>query len=143
MREILFRGKRCDNGEWVYGACCPDAKYKDVICFIRYYDKKTMQMTEIDIETRGQFTGLCDKNGTKIFEGDIVRWENVDDYGEVHKSHNHEILFDDKYFYSFVASRDYGRDVFTKIQFSFNDIRKNNIEVIGNIYDNPELLEGE
>ena len=141
MREILFRGKRIDNDEWVYGSFCMDALEQfNGLCgvdgFIRLYDKAKckMQSYEVDRETVGQYTGCADKNGKRIFEGDIVQY--------------HERQFDGKD----VPVRD--AVVYEAGGFSvracflnnwlWNSINVNtqlrDVAIIGNIHDNPERL---
>lgn len=142
MREILFRGKREDNGEWVEGA--------SIIVFAQdkvYIPKKSSRldvihdthsnltrientkMYKVDVSTIGQYTGLTDKNGTKIFEGDICEFTNADGEKTPYK-----VLWD---FHRWL------------VQMGCENIYPDDLdedfagwaEVIGNIHDNPELLE--
>lgn len=159
MREILFRGKRKDNSEWVEGYYC--GKVNETFFSPA---KDSAQIIDDDLywhevipETVGQFTSLTDKNGKKIFEGDIFKfpdevWESsytscgtewdsweVENYGVIG-------------FEEYTARFDF-------VQYRYNensveaDLHENNclefaefvkkLEVIGNIHDNPELLGGE
>lgn len=136
MREILFRGKRADSGEWVEGD----------LLQIKYYNKpiiecKIMPQAPVSSaypvlpETVGQYTGLTDKNGVRIFEGDICKFKRFNDV------HVGEIVFNVTtasfimWYQSIVGA--YGEKATQKMLLSVCD----DIEVIGNIHDNPELLE--
>ena len=143
MRDILFRGKRLDNGEWVEGWYQPETTIKHwngiqetVGVTIAYKaEDGFLEDTLVDPSTVGQYTGLTDKNGKRIFEGDIVA-QNWYDYDEPR---------DDSF----------GKVVFCEYDCSFSvmDVNKDGfmplgrcgsyhweVEVIGNIHDNPELL---
>ena len=134
MREILFRGKRVDNGEWVYGWYAPlVCNDKTVISYIR--DKNGTDK-EVIPETVGQYTGLTDKNGKKIFEGDIVSYEDCpasDYYRETIIINRGVIEFSDGAFYATE------RETVDMDDLIYNGTM--DCEVIGNIHDNPELLE--
>ena len=136
MREILFRGKRCDNGEWVQGYYIradhhwhKHGIHKDWITLGASANGGWFALHNkyaVKAETVGQFTGLTDKNGKKIFEGDIVasQWcRGVVRYGEFNCS-----CCDGVFGWYFNGA----------------DIREyDTYEVIGNIHDNPELMEGD
>ena len=130
MREILFRGKRTDNGEWIYGDLI-----QNVDCLkIREQEKSIKKITksyEVDLETVGQFTGLLDKNGKKIFEGDIVLGLFLFDM-----SINAVVKFRDGAF-----GLEWRRGEIIEFN-AFTSLCNITYEIIGNIYDNPELLEG-
>lgn len=134
MREILFRGKHISSGEWVrghyYTLDWSQTKTPDVAHYIWVIGGAS---EKIDPDTVGQFTGLTDKNGKKIFEGDIVK----DESGVVYP-----VVFDLTGFYlKYAPPYSHG--------FHFDLLPLSNywhahgaiIEVIGNIHDQPELLE--
>lgn len=130
MREILFRGKRVDNGEWVHGGIVHQTDhYGEPVD--RYYIIDGTETQDYDIgyeyevvpETVGQFTGLRDKNGKRIFEGDILSFETM--RGTI----------------SFTVYYDEECGVWQPFGDSYCGFDPKDVEVIGNIHDNPELLE--
>ena len=134
MREILFRGKRTDNGKWECGDLLSPNEFNAIphIVYIDYlneYGDIGEISTPVIPETVGQFTGLTDKNGKKIFEGDIV--ERVSD-GE------RAVISWLKYSACFGLSFGGWCCGFD----NYDDNLPSDFEVIGNIHDNPELLEG-
>ena len=139
MREILFMGKRKDNGEWVVGHYCKsfgrvNGKTYD---YHVIYNLISGRHYQIIPETLGQYTGLTDENGTKIFEGDVVEtYEDYDDtFGypatDVFRS---LVIWDESNCCFAIKTGDY-------IQ-PFNDWDWDYTTKIGNIHDNPELLGG-
>ena len=123
MREILFRGKRTDTKEWIEGIAFPHDNDK-VAMFSQHPMFGILLGDEVDPETVGQFTGLTDKNGKKIFEGDIIE-DNIE-----YESNRYVINYL-PYYARFSAVKP--NNVFCVFAYQRG-------EVIGNIYDNPELL---
>lgn len=153
-REILFRGKQIDNDEWVEGYFLQ--LYRSERAFIvpkLFVQRGTLRMSgetppkiipiEVIPESVSQFTGLVDKNGKRIFERDIISATALDTGEEqravvcfgnfIDENNNDEYI---GFFIEFDGIKT------TIIQLSMEEC-KNRIEVIGNIYDNPELLEVE
>lgn len=127
MREILFRGKRADTGDWVYGVPTKDGHGETVMVESTFecdeYNCRGANCLYVNENTVGQYTGSTDKNDKKIFEGDIV------------KSYNRHI--------GWVEFRS---NTFVKRCYCHlfgNAIHGDDQTVIGNIYDNPELLRGD
>ena len=128
MREILFRGKRLDNGEWIEGF------------FFQIWERTYIlwgttngapNMIEVDPLTVGQYTGLTEKNGKKVFEGDVVRrgYENANGsfYDNMPVSYSVN--------YGGWLTGCYER-------LTPKTVQRESVEVIGNVHDNPELLGG-
>ena len=124
MREILFRGKREDNGGWAYGS---------LLCYKGYsiFDEIWENFLTVQAKTIGQYTGLKDKNGKRIFEGDICR--NVKT-GEIVSVKWHGTMA------GYVWSK---RTANNKNLYDFGELFRafDRYEIIGNIHDNPEFLE--
>ena len=139
MREILFRGKQTDNGEWIEGAYNPfhlnfgEREEKPHIIIISDDEDIDGLWCEVIPETVGQYTGLTDKNGKRIFEGDIVHCVSKLDSADM------VIIFECGQFRMILAEKyhEYQTNV------GYYDINCFAKEVIGNIHDNPELLGGE
>ena len=125
MREILFRGKRMDNGEWVEGDLHKNTGFSKA--HIHPVGERVRSFDVIP-ETVGQYTGLTDKNGNKIFEGDIV---------ELHFSGARGVVIFDKYCFIIEVHAFGGME-----RNIIGEYDKDVLEVIGNIHDNP-LLKGE
>lgn len=131
MREILFRGKRSDNGEWSEGSLLYDSEQNESY-IAECFEDKAAYLREVVPETVGQFTGLIDKNGKKIFEDDIIKV--TDDNGETNlcSCGIGDVCFCYGVWYIEGEVNDGLYDV-KNIYY---------IEIIGNIHDNPELLKG-
>lgn len=140
IREVIFRGKRTDNGEWIYGyvnqhrgesildCMCEQINSDDF--YIYDYAAKIDTgiyglLYKIIPETVGQYTGLTDKNGVKIFDGDIVKA-----FTRYDTQHTNAIIYRNGVFW-------FGNWNWVEFLDRFRYA-----EVIGNIHDNPELLEG-
>ena len=119
-REILFRGKSFETGEWVVGSLIN----RHITQIVRLID----DIIEVDPKTVCQFIGQADKNGVKIFEGDILKTET--NYFGFYRERITEIKFN----YCI------GNDSFGEPATAGYCIHGTNWEVIGNIYDNPELI---
>lgn len=137
-REIKFRGKRLDNGEWLYGDLMHDNQGG---CYIYPIDAENLYVeNKVDPDTVGQFTGLRDKNGVKIFEGDIVECVSWNEYfskdGQPMEPFRRKMYVD------------FRRGGFKMVEPMPEPMKDNeweiiyngDIVIIGNIYDNPELL---
>lgn len=155
-REILFRGKSVETNEWVYGSYILE-KYGNTpyICYFEYGTFVNIKQVEVIPETVGEFTGMTDKNGTKIFEGDIVKTQPFLDRPDsakrkskqflgivkhiIHTFKGNEFFPEQKYnsYWQVKIMEDTGK--YNYCSWS----RFWNCEVVGNKFDNPELIKEE
>ena len=141
MRDILFRGQTRRKGEyivnmagdkceshWVYGGIFPQNKDGDFA--IIYQQEPEIRKFTVYAETVGQYTGLTDKNGTKIFEGDIVRYDV--------NYHDMVISYDVENWGGWLyEDMDDNMQAYSIYEFCLKDIA-----VVGNIHDNPDIIKG-
>ena len=148
-REILFRGKRVDNGEWVHGKGlqqCKDelgneivAIFTDIVKSEKYIKKEgryTLYYEPVKAETLGQYTGLKDKNGKQIFEGDILDYigKRKDNMNKVYRR---KVVFHEGMF----ALLSKELQAYSALNYHCMKDGRSAWRVIGNIHDNPELIE--
>jgi len=134
MREIKFRGKEIETNEWVYGWVF-GKNFKSIIVFdtgkINKYGVEEYWTTPVDPETVGQYTGRKDYNGKEIYEGDIINRPAIHPYKNLAQIVWNKLSagFDIQYIYD-------------KESYTMDELW-DDFEIVGNIYENPELLEVE
>lgn len=148
MREILFRGKSLKDNEWTEGYYCRYGwigKQKDYI--IPDY-ASALWGVEVDSNTIGQYTGLTDKNGVRIFEGDILQGDEYPYCSDGDYNYYAEVVWFDNGCCGFgLCTHKNPKSAVRGISDGnsewFEDFDSDNWSVVGNIYDNPELIGGE
>ena len=130
MRTITFRGKSLLNDEWLFGDLVHSADKKR--CAILVNDKDSYDECEVYVDTIGQFTSLYDVSGKEIYEGDILKWD---------KGRLYVVKFLDGMFYASVEECKDGILGGFPLH-RLTEYEDGKCEIVGNIFDNPELLKG-
>lgn len=150
MREILFRGKDIKTGEWVDG-CLLKVSIENEVFWMIFCDRYTFDGSDVkstthaavDSNTIGQYTGLKDKNGKRIFEGDLLKpFDDEIDKMVVEFHHGGFVLclYGDRGYRSESGEWEYDGSNYGVIECEPLSSYGEDIEVIGNIHDNPEML---
>lgn len=139
MRETLFKAKRKDNGEWVEGNLITNERNENQKYIGYIFDERNGVIEDFDLvevipTTICQYTGLTDKNGKKIWENDIC--DRKEKYPEIVVFNEGDWQLD----YSYVFEKEIHSDA---CNLGFYVCERNCVEVVGNIFDNAELLEVE
>lgn len=134
MRQIRFRGRSLRTGEWLYGDLLRNENGAvAVVPPFKLNKHNECSYYEVDADTVGQFIGVTDKNGKEIYEGDIILYGNTIKNVVVFRHGAFGYLVDGFGFISYAGNTN----------FTFNPLdRSKEHEVIGNIFDNPDLLNG-
>lgn len=127
--RYLFKAKRLDSGEWVTGNLVFSVYHKNDVCVGQYGNE--VGIHEVDSSTICQCTGLKDKNGQPIWENDIC--DRKEEYPEIVKYNNGDWTLD----YSYSKGKESG---YCYCNLGFYALERKCVEVIGNVFDNPELL---
>ena len=130
MEQVKFRGKRLDNGKWIIGYLVPVVnRGKTQMHIVTEIRGRSIQGSAVDPETVGQYTGMHDKNGNEVYEGDIVRYRTTDERYTRNPNFRTLIIHYEESSACFQAGEIY-----------WDTLRSAKVEVVGNSCDNPIVI---